>query len=502
MEISTVIGQIQAQDTSLIILCLFEDEMPPFEGTLAELDSALNHEIESALSDGDFSGKRNETLVIRTFGLIPPKRVLLVGLGKQEAFTQDTLREAMATAATAARQLRVPNVHALVINGPAGKVMPEQAAEAMVEGALLGLYRFTELKTENKEEQKPDPERFVIVTPSAEGLAQIEAGLRAGRILAEATMVARDLVNRPANIATPDHIAETAREIASKTGLTCRVIDKATMETLGMELLLSVNQGSDNPAQLIVLEHHPEEKDLPTIVLVGKGITFDTGGISLKPSAGMERMKGDMGGAAAVLGTMRAVALLDLPLHVVGLAPVTENMPDAKATKPGDVVRSLKGLTVEIINTDAEGRLILADALTYAGEFEPDAIVDVATLTGGRIIALGDHAAAVMGDDDVIERLRSAGDRTHERVWPLPLFDDYGKHLESDVADLKNVGGRAASAITAGFFLSRFVPNETPWVHIDIAGLETAEKARPYVPKGGTGFGVRLLVDLLRNWVS
>jgi leucyl aminopeptidase len=251
---------------------------------------------------------------------------------------------------------------------------------------------------------------------------------------------------------------------------------------------------------MIILEHNSDQADLPTVVLVGKGITFDTGGISLKSSQGMEAMKGDMGGAAAVLGVLQAAAALDLPLHVVGLAPVTENMPDARATKPGDVKKSLKGLTVEIINTDAEGRLILADALTYAGQFAPNAIFDIATLTGGRIVALGDHAAAVMGDEALIGKLRSAGDATGERVWPLPLFKEYGKQLESDVADLKNVGGRAASSITAGYFLSKFVPDNTPWVHIDIAGLALRDAVNAYVPKGGTGFGVRLLLEALRRW--
>jgi leucyl aminopeptidase len=211
-------------------------------------------------------------------------------------------------------------------------------------------------------------------------------------------------------------------------------------------------------------------------------------------------MKGDMGGAAAVIGALRAVALLDLPLHVVGLTPLTENMPDAHASKPGDVVTSLKGLTIEIISTDAEGRMILADTLTYAEEFGPDAIIDAATLTGSKVVALGEHAAAVMGDDDLIEQLRAAGDAVYERVWPLPLFEEYGQQLKSDVADCQHTGGRAGGAITAGYFLSKFPPDDVPWAHLDIAGLALVDKDRPYVPKGGTGFGVRLFVELLRNW--
>jgi len=307
-------------------------------------------------------------------------------------------------------------------------------------------------------------------------------------------------VNRPANIATPTHIAEAAARMAAETGLRCEVLDKAALEALGMHTLLSVNRGGDEPARMVILEHNAGREDLPVAVLVGKGITFDTGGISLKPGENMHRMKGDMGGAAAVIGALRAMALLDVPLRVVGLAPLTENMPDAHATKPGDVVRSFKGLTVEILNTDAEGRLILADALTYAGTFGPAAVFDIATLTGARVVALGDHAAAVMGDEALITRLRAAGDATYERVWPLPLFEEYGEQLKSGVADVANIGGRAGGSITAGYFLSKFAPDGVPWAHIDIAGLDQTEKDLPYIPKGATGFGVRLFVELLRRW--
>jgi len=328
----------------------------------------------------------------------------------------------------------------------------------------------------------------------------LEAGARQGQIVAESTLLTRDLVNRPANIATPTAIAEVAQHIAAEAGLRCQVLDKETLTALGMHALLSVNRGGDEPARMVILEHNAGRADLPALVLVGKGITFDTGGISLKPSENMHRMKGDMGGAAAVLGALRAAALLDLPLHVVGLMPLTENMPDAHATKPGDVVHSLKGLTIEILSTDAEGRLILADALTYAQTFAPQAIFDIATLTGGRVVALGDHAAAVMGDEALIARLHTAGEATFERVWPLPLFEEYGEQLKSTVADVANVGGRAASSIIGGYFLSKFVPDGVPWVHIDIAGLDLSEKDLPYTPKGATGFGVRLLVEMLRRW--
>ncbi|MGC9521050.1 MAG: leucyl aminopeptidase [Anaerolineae bacterium] len=499
MEISTVTGAIGEQKTDAVAIGLFEEEVAARSAQAAGLDAALSERLSTVLADGDFRGKRNETLVLYTYGALPAKRLILVGLGKRDAFQLDTIRQAAATVAKKGRALGLTEIHLSLFGAGVGDASRRTCAAAIVEGALLGLYRFTELKTQHKDE-RPDPERLIIIATEEEHTPDVEEGLRLGRVVAESTMLTRDLVNRPANLASPAHLVEVGREIASSTGLISRVLDKPALEALGMELLLSVNQGGRQPAQMIVLEHNADRSDLPTVVLVGKGITFDTGGISLKSSQGMERMKGDMAGAAAILGTLRAVALLDLPLHVVGLAPLTENMPDANATRPGDVKGSLKGLTVEIINTDAEGRLILADALTYAGEFEPDAILDIATLTGGRIVALGRHAAAVMGNDGLIERLRQAGEATGERVWPLPLFEEYGKQLESDVADLKNVGGREASSITAGYFLSKFTPENTPWVHIDIAGLEIAEKADAYISKGGTGFGVRLLVEALRSW--
>ncbi len=501
MEIVASAQDLEVQQTDAVAVGLFEAVELPLTGQAAALDDALGQEIAALIADGDFRGKRNETLVLYTLGRIPAKRVILVGLGKRDAFTIDSVRQAAATASTKARDLGLSSLSVPVLSDGLDDALestPERVIEATAEGALLGSYRFTELKTQ-LEGERPDLKRLVVVV-KAGTQPSAEAALRTGRIIAESTALARDLINRPANIASPLHMVEAARTIAQTTGLTCRIMDKATLEALGMHLMLSVNQGGNEPAHMIVLEHNPGRADLPTIVLVGKGITFDTGGISLKPSQGMEAMKGDMGGAAAVLGALRAVALLDLPLHVVGLAPVTENMPDSLATKPGDVFRSLKGLTVEIISTDAEGRLILADALTYAGEFNPDAIFDIATLTGSRIIALGAHAAAVLGDEVLIEHLRQAGEMTGERVWPLPLFEAYGEQLKSDVADMKNIGGRPAGTITAAFFLSKFPPDGVPWVHIDIAGLDLVETATPYAPKGGTGFGVRLFIEALRTW--
>lgn len=514
MDIDVITGHSENLIAEAVVLGLTQNDKPGLPDAAIEVDRALKGALTTLISEGEFKGKRNETTVLYTYGMLPSKRIILVGLGKRAKLTPDVIRQAAANAAKKATKLGITTLHTTLYGAQAATtpasdageapattaaITEEQAAEAIVEGTILGLYRFREFKTEKHDD--PTLDRLVLAHEAPEDAHPplLDAG-NAGKIIAESTLWARDLINRPANVASPAHIAESAREVAGLTGLTCRVLDKNELAALGMHLLLSVNQGSEKPAQMVILEHNPGREDLPTVVLVGKGITFDTGGISLKPSQNMEKMKGDMGGAAAVLGALRAAALLDLPLHVVGLAPLTENMPDARATKPGDIVTSLKGLTVEIINTDAEGRLILADTLTYAGTFKPTALFDIATLTGGRIVALGDHAAAVMGDEGLIERLRTAGESTGERCWPLPLFEAYGEQLKSEVADVKNVGGRAASTITAGFFLSKFTPESTPWVHIDIAGLGLVDKSSPYVPKGGTGFGVRLFVEMLRRW--
>ncbi len=499
MQITVTTGKIQQQTAAAIVVNLFAGVEKP-EGATGAVDQALGGQISALIASGDFRGKKNEVAVLYSNGAIPAQRVIVVGLGKAEKFHVDVVRQAAATAARKARDLGVTALHTIIHGVGIGGLTTEQAAQAVVEGTILGLYRFHELKTQ-LEEERPDIETLTLVEYDANKIADIETGARAGQIIAESVLLGRDLTNRPGNVATPSHIAQAAVQMCEETGLTCRVMEKPEMEELGMEALLSVNKGGGEPAKMVIMEHNAGA-DLPTVALVGKGITFDTGGISLKPGADMHLMKGDMGGAAAVIGAMRAVALLDLPLHVVALTPLTENMPDAFATKPGDVVKSLKGLTIEIHNTDAEGRMVLADALTYAGEYNPEAIFDIATLTGARVIALGAHAAAVMGDEGLLERLQQAGDATYERVWPLPLFEEYGKQLESLVADVKHLGGRPAGTITAGFFLSKFPPDDTPWAHIDIAGLGLVESndAAPYAPKGATAFGVRLLVELLRNW--
>jgi leucyl aminopeptidase len=363
---------------------------------------------------------------------------------------------------------------------------------------MLGLYQFTELRTRDLDNIK-DFDSLIIL--SQKDSKQLAARVDRAKAMASGIYLARDLVTLPPNLATPTILAERVGEVAEQAGVNFHLIEKEEAEKLGMGAFLAVAQGSDEPGLMVALDYQPSKDDEPPVVLVGKGITFDSGGISIKPSKDMDRMKHDMAGAAAVIGAIQVVAALRLPLRVVGLIPFTENLPSGKAYKPGDVIHSLSGLNIEVINTDAEGRMILADALTYAGRYEPQAIVDLATLTGACIVALGDDVAGLMGtDDELLARLQAAGEESGEKVWPLPLWDSYFKLMKSDVADLKNVDGRKAGAITAAIFLKQFVPEGVPWAHLDIAGCAWEEKGKPLVPKGATGMGVHLLVRLLQEW--
>ncbi|MGD8464532.1 MAG: leucyl aminopeptidase [Anaerolineae bacterium] len=506
MDIRVISGSIEATEDELVVVNLFEGVQEP-GGATGAVDRALQGAISEAIAAGDLEGKKGRVALFYPRGAIPAGRVLVVGLGPRRDFTLDTVRWAAAAAAQKARELGVPSFSSIVHGAGAGGFGLEAAAQAVVEGTLLGLYRYRELK--NEQPDRPDPEFFTLVQFGEEGLPATERGAQAGQIVAEATCLARDLVNRPANYATPADLADLALEIASDFDtMRCQVLSEEDADDLKMGAFLGVAQGSDEPAVFIVLEHNPGRDDLDTIVLAGKGITFDTGGISLKPVDRMDRMRGDMAGGAAVLAAMLAVGSLELPLHVVGLVPATENMPSARAYKPGDVLVAMNGKTVEIISTDAEGRLILADALAYASRFEPRAVVDLATLTGACVVALGrGMAAGAFGTDDgLLHRLQVASDTTGERIWPMPLYDEYLHALESLTADLTNSGGRHGGVGTSAMFLKQFVEGY-PWVHLDIAGMSFEERSggdkRPaYLQKGGTGFGVRLLVQFLRNWLE
>lgn len=504
MEIQVIAGGIQTTKDELIVVNLFEGSETP-GGATGAVDKALGGLISEAIAAGDLQGKKGETAVFYPRGALPARRVLVVGLGPGDDFSLDAVRWAAASAAQKARELGVASFSSVVHGAGAGGFPPEKAAQTVVEGTTLGLYRYQELKS--KSPDRPDPERFTLVESDPDRMAAIEVGAGLGQIVTGAVSLARDLVNRPANYATPSDLGELALEIASEfEHMRCQVLDEEDAAELQMGSFLGVAQGSDEEAAFIVMEHNPGRKDLDTIVLVGKGITFDTGGISLKPVEKMDRMRGDMAGGAAVLATMYAVGELDLPLHVVGLIPATENMPSARAYKPGDVLTAMNGKTIEVISTDAEGRLVLADALTYAARFEPKAVIDLATLTGACVVALGKGVAAGMfsSDDDLVVRLKAASQASGERLWHMPLYDDYLHKIKSLTADLANSGGRYGGVGTSAIFLKQFAEGY-PWAHLDIAGMSFEEEpgppgCPPYLQKGGTGFGVRLLVQLLLDW--
>jgi len=497
MEIRVQHGAIQNVPSDLIVVNLFQG-VQTLGGATGAVDAALGGAIREVIAAGDFQGKAEQVVVLYTRGAIPARRVMVVGLGPQERFDGDVVRRVAAVTAREARKLGARSYHTIAHGAGAGALSPEDAAQAVVEGTLLGAYRFTELKAD-RADVEPDLEALTLVEFNSASLEAVRRGAEVGRIVGEATCYARDLVNRPGNYCTPTVLANSARAMAEAVGLTVRVLGEGEMAELGMGALLGVAQGSHEPATFTILEHNAERHDLPAYVVVGKGITFDSGGISIKPSDGMERMKDDMSGAAATLGAMRAVAALELPLRVVGLVPATENLPGSRSYKPGDVLTAMTGRTIEVISTDAEGRLILADALGYAGRYRPRAVVDLATLTGACVVALGHVAAGLMGTDEaLLTALRGAADRSGDRVWPLPLYDEYAEQIKSEVADVKNTGGRPAGAITGGMFLKRFAEGY-PWAHVDIAGTVWSEETKGYRVKGATGFGVRLIVEWLRG---
>ena len=485
VRIGTASEALTEVSFGLLTVGLYKSEEAPEE---------LVGAVTNVLSNGDFSGKENETaLIYAPDGLASP-RLLLVGLGERASFTLDKLRRASATAAKRARTLKLDEA-AFALPVPEGSG-PREASVAASEGAVLGLYRFDRYKTGN---ENHNLEVLTLVSEDKGVVADVEAGAETGSKLAAAAVFARDLANEPSNTATPEYLAEKAHEIADRYGMEITVLDRAGIESEGLTGLATVGRSATNEPRFIALEHKKGIDEVSPIVLVGKAVTFDSGGISIKPAVNMGDMKYDMSGGAAVLGAMEAVGSMDLPLNVVALVPATENLPGGNAFKPGDVLKLHSGKTVEIVTTDAEGRLILADALSYAKRYEPAAVVDCATLTGACHVALGDHASGLMGnDDDLIAEVRAAGETTGERAWPLPLFAEYTEQIKGDTADIRNSGGRYGGALTAGAFLKEFT--DYPWAHLDIAGTAYHGKSRnAYTPKGASGTPTRLLVEFLRG---
>jgi len=434
----------------------------------------------------EFNGKSNEVLLIPSPEDTKPERLLLVGLGKGDKVSAENLRQAGGKAAAYLRDMGMKRVALSTSVISSLQLSPVD----FVEGAMLGLYTYRKY---SKEKNKKGIKGITILKRTSKELTRKLAWTRT---VASAVWFARDLVNTPSNDMTPSHLAKAASSLKLK-NLSVKVLEGKDARRLGMGSYLSVAKGSDEPPKFIILEYKGA-RGAP-LVLIGKSITFDSGGLSLKPSEGMEKMKYDMAGGAAVLGIVKVAAEFKLPVNLVGILPAAENLPGGSATRPGDIVRAINGMTVEITNTDAEGRLTLADAIGYAKRFKPKAIIDVATLTGACSIALGSEAIAMMGNDrGLLDALKKSAEETYERVWEMPLFEEYKEYVKSDVADIKNTGGRTGSLIASAYFLSEFA-EKVPWVHLDIAGTAWLEKERPYMPKGASGIGVRLLSNLLKE---
>lgn len=465
--------------------------LPLCEGESAdrykEIDAPLRGLIRRVIVSGEFRGKLNQISLLHTVNMIKPDRILLAGLGKKEEVNAEKIRQAGGKAASylsaqGFKDISLSLRHFSTLH---------QSPLSFVEGGLLSLYKFRRYRHDT--EDAAGIEKFILIGRKGKSLLN-----EVSRLVATVSAVnfARDLINTPANDMTPAVLAKTAKAMAGGR-VSLKVLEKKDAEKERMGAYLSVARGSMEPPKFIVLKYNGGRS--APIALVGKSITFDSGGISSKPGEGMEKMKYDMAGGAVVLAVIRAAAEMRLPVNLIGVLPATENLPSGSASKPGDVVRSVGGKTVEIISTDAEGRLVLADAIGYVKKFKPGGIIDVATLTGACSVALGNEAIAMMGNDSgLMGRLKAAGEEVYERVWQMPLYEEYLEYIKSDVADLKNSGGKAGSLVTAGYFLKEFA-GDTPWVHLDIAGTAWTEKDKPYTVKGATGVGVRLLLNFLKE---
>jgi len=482
----------------VLVLGQYGDGARPVPEILA-LDRALGGLLSRVLKTEKFEGKPGQISYFHTAGAVPAGRVLVVGLGplRRGARARDAEHIRRATAA-AVRRARDLGATTIAVFMPAAALPARERAQAVVEGALLGTYRFDKYL---KEKNGKVVRALTVLEPDRRSAAAARDGVRIGRISAEATVLARDLVNEPANVVTPTFLARRAAEIAKEGGLALRVLDRAECAKMGMGAYVGVAQGSEEPPKFIHLTYSPKGRARRRVVVIGKGITFDSGGLDLKTADGMLRMKDDMSGAAAVLGIFQALPRLKPPVEVHGLIAATENMPSGTAQRPGDIVRAMNGLTIEIGNTDAEGRLTLADALAYAvAHIKPDEMIDMATLTGAVVIALGQGVSGVMASDDgLASRVLAAADGAGERMWRLPLHDEYKDGLKSDVADLNNISSqRGAGAIVAALFTREFTAG-VPWAHLDIAGTAFTERELPLGPKGATGVGVRTLLTYLAN---
>ncbi len=502
MELKTATGSLIDIEADCAVVGVYQGMMEsPLPGAAGQVDEALDGQISALIEDGEIRGKPGEITIIHTTGRIAPRRVMVVGGGKADEADANLLRR---LAADVARRARANGYKRMTAFRPAAHYLSTvEAAQASAEGALLGSYRITANANDQDDDSGRGPESVTFVAEDDADLPELDRGLDRGAIIAEAVALARDLANEPANRMTPTILAQRAKDAADVAGMTFSNLSVGEITEMGMGGLLGVAAGSHEPPAFIILEHRGDpDNTRPTVGLLGKGVTFDSGGISIKPAANMSAMKGDMAGGAAVIGAMQAIGRLNLPINVTGLVPATENLPGGSATKPGDVLTAMNGKTMEVENTDAEGRLILADALSYANSKGMTPLVDVATLTGAIRVALGTVAMGMFAnDDDVARRLQDASEATGEKMWRMPLWDDYKEQIKSSVATVKNTGGQPAGSITAAKFLEEFA-GTTPWAHLDIASVAATDRDRGWQVRGATGQPVRTLVRLVEDMLS
>ena len=496
MEIIVEQGEPETIETELLILGAYEEILGK---TAKKIDKELNNELSKAMDAKEFTGEFGQIKILSTAGKFKARNVLIIGLGKRENSTISTLEKAIGLGLRVARDtIGVKNfVTTIHRNTTKDNNTIQERIQAVTEGILLGSYQFLKYKTEGVEEiKKLESAKLFLQKKTEEAVAAVEKG----KIIGSTANFVRDLVNEPGSELTPEKFAEIAKKEAEKNGIKITIFDKKKIEDIGLKGLLAVNKGSVNEPRFLVLEYKGNGEK--SIALVGKGLTFDSGGLDLKSAEGMDTMKSDMAGGATVLGAIISAARLNLPVHVYGVIALTENMPANNAYKPGDIIKTYSGKTIEVLNTDAEGRIILADALTYTErELKPNIIIDIATLTGACVIALGSVASGMIGDKEVTEQLNEASKKSGEKIWELPLWIEYLRQVESEIADLRNIGifPKEAGAITAAAFLKNFI-EKTPWAHIDIAGTAYTKTEKELTKKGGTGWGVKLLTTFIEQW--
>jgi leucyl aminopeptidase len=487
--------------TDMLAVGLFSDAKK-LDKLNAELDNRLGGGLKRLIRLGDFKAKEGASEVVYSNGKIAAERILLVGLGEKKKATLDTVRKAAGNAANKAVAMKMGTISLALHKAFGGKLDLSDMARAMAEGTHFGSYRYDEFVTGN-EDGRAKSLRAELIDPDPAEIKNLRKGLASGMVIGQAQSYARTLANRPANIIYPAKLAEAAKKLARESkNLACTVFNEKQLSAKGMGGILAVGSGSQNKPRLIILKYTPPAKPArgrPKVALVGKAITFDSGGISIKPASNMDQMKLDKTGGITVLGTMKAVAELAPPLNVLGIIPSAENLPSGTSYRPGDIVTTFSGKTVEVLNTDAEGRMILSDGLAYAAKQKCDVIIDVATLTGACMVALGQHMAGLFGNDEkLIKQLQKAAEDSGERVWPMPSGDEYAEEMKSKIADLKNIGGKWGGACTAAAFLRQFI-GEAKWAHLDIAGMDIFKKAMTFTAEGSSGFGVRLLATYLTH---